>query len=237
MFRIHESTPDSESLVLTDHKNNYFTKIGGTKKIHGSNSRGTSRTQRPSTKNFFKPRIYRKFGVFWKACIVFFQKSNICPNKLLETWELFDKFYFSSSNFQQISALEPNLTTKFNKLCAEILIIKSTTHNVSKTLSCIKIYPLELKISSRRTIPFFWTYNSKNVWNWMKKRCRFQSISHVFRSSFENISSSSGSILIQDSDWKRYELQIIWFKLRHKICWTSLSNLAPKLKFAENWKT
>ncbi len=37
--------------------------------------------------------------------------------------------------------------------------------------------------------------------------------------------------------WKRYELQIIWFKFRHKVCWTSLSNLAPKLKFAENWKS
>ncbi len=148
MFRIHESTPDSESLVLTEFKNNYFTKIGGTKKIHGSNSRGTSRTQRPSTQFFFKARIYWKFGVFWKVCIVSFQKSNICPNKYLETSELFKKIHFYSSNFQQISALEPNLTMNFNKLCAEILIIKSTTHNVSKTLSCIKIYPLELKISS-----------------------------------------------------------------------------------------
>ncbi len=40
---------------------------------------------------------------------------------------------------------------------------------------------------------------SKNVWNWMKKRCRFQSISHVFRSSVEDISSFSGSILMKDS--------------------------------------
>ncbi len=31
------------------------------------------------------------------------------------------------------------------------------------------------------------------------KRFGFQSISHVFRSSIEDISSSSGSILIQDS--------------------------------------
>jgi hypothetical protein len=67
LFQIHESTPDPESLVLTDHKNNYFTKIGGNKKIHGSNSRGTSRTQRLSTKNFFKARIYRKFGVFLES--------------------------------------------------------------------------------------------------------------------------------------------------------------------------
>ncbi len=44
VFRIHESGSDSESLVLTDHKNNYFTKIGGTKNVHGSNSRGLSYT-------------------------------------------------------------------------------------------------------------------------------------------------------------------------------------------------
>ncbi len=98
--------------------------------------------------NFFKPRIYWKFGYFWKAGIVTFQKSNICPNKFLETSELSRKIHFNSSNFQQISALEPNLTINFVKFCAEILIVWSSTNNVSKTLSCIKIYPLELKISS-----------------------------------------------------------------------------------------
>ncbi len=109
-------------------------------------ARDTSRTQRPSIKIFFKPKIYWKFGYFWKACIVTFQKSNICPNKFLETSELFVKIRFESSNFQQISALEPNLAMKFQKFCAVILVIWSTTHNASKTLSCIKIYPLELKI-------------------------------------------------------------------------------------------
>jgi hypothetical protein len=39
----------------------------------------------------FKIRIYWKFGLFWKTCIVTFQKSNICPDKLLETSELFEK--------------------------------------------------------------------------------------------------------------------------------------------------
>ncbi len=42
----------------------------------------------------FKTRIYWKFGLFWKACIITFQKSNICPNKLLEISELFEKFHF-----------------------------------------------------------------------------------------------------------------------------------------------
>ncbi len=32
LFRIHKSGSDSESLVLTESKNIYFTKIGGTKK-------------------------------------------------------------------------------------------------------------------------------------------------------------------------------------------------------------
>ncbi len=67
MFRIHENTPDSESLVLTEFKNNYFIKIGGTKKIHGSNSRGTSRTQRLSTKNFFQIKNLLKIWSFLES--------------------------------------------------------------------------------------------------------------------------------------------------------------------------
>ncbi len=59
--------------------------FGGTKINHGPNSRDTSHTQRPSTKNSFKARIYSKFGVFGKACIVTFQKGYICSNKILET--------------------------------------------------------------------------------------------------------------------------------------------------------
>ncbi len=58
------------------------------------------------------------------------------------------KFHFNSSNFQQISTLEPNLAIKFHKFCAVILVVESTTNNVSKTLSWIKIHPLDLKISS-----------------------------------------------------------------------------------------
>ncbi len=64
----------------------------------------------PPLKFFFKARIYRKFGIFCKACIITFQKSNICPNKFLETSELFEEIHFYSSNFQQISALRPNFT-------------------------------------------------------------------------------------------------------------------------------
>ncbi len=99
-------------------------------------------------KFFSKGKFIKRFGVFWKACIVTFQKSNICPNKFLETFQIFKKIHFRSLNFQQISTLVPNLTMKFNKICGEILVVKSTTHKVSETLSCVKIYPLELKISS-----------------------------------------------------------------------------------------
>ncbi len=183
----------------------------------------------PSRKFFFKARIYWKFGVIWKACIVSFQKSNICPNKLLETSELFKKIYFSSSNFQQISALEPNLTMKFNKLCAEILIIKSTTNNASKTLSCIKIYPLEQKISSivrPKTCEIGW-----------KSDVNFSRFHTFFGLQLKISPVTVVRFWCKIAFWKRYELQIIWLKFHHKIYWTSLWNLAPKLKFAENWKS
>jgi hypothetical protein len=79
---------------------------------------------------------------FWVSLSSYFWELNWV------TIEFSNSDYFSlGSNYQQISALEPNLTMKLNKLCAEILIIKSTTHKAFKTLSCIKIYPLELKIS------------------------------------------------------------------------------------------
>jgi hypothetical protein len=64
LFQIHESGSVSGSLVLTVSKNNNFTIIGGTKINHGPSSRDTSRTQRPSIKIFFKPKIYYKFGYF-----------------------------------------------------------------------------------------------------------------------------------------------------------------------------
>jgi hypothetical protein len=95
-----------------------------------------------------KTKNLLKFGYFWKACIVTFQKSNICPDKLFETSDLFEEIHFNSSNFQLTSALEPNLAVKFQKFCREIFIIYSTTNDVSKTLSFIKIHPPKLKIST-----------------------------------------------------------------------------------------
>jgi hypothetical protein len=54
----------------------------------------------------FKTRIYWKFVLFWKTCIITFQKSNICPNKLLETSELFEKIHFYSYNFPMLKSVE-----------------------------------------------------------------------------------------------------------------------------------
>jgi hypothetical protein len=94
LFRIHESGSDSESLVLTESKNIYFTKIGGAKQNHGPDSRGTSRTERSSTNFFFIPKFLESV-------------------KFFETSELFKKNPFYSSNFQEILTLEPNLAVKF----------------------------------------------------------------------------------------------------------------------------
>jgi hypothetical protein len=68
--------------------------------------------------NFFSGQIstFNYYYVYSIAGIVTFQKSNICPNKLLETSDLFNKIHFNSSNFQQISALEPNFNhIKYNQ--------------------------------------------------------------------------------------------------------------------------
>jgi hypothetical protein len=89
---------------------------------------------------------------YWKACFVTFQKSNICPNKKLGTSELFKKnnldFKLIFSWFQQISTLEPNFTTKFQKFCAEFFTIESATNIVSKMPLFIKIHPRRPEISS-----------------------------------------------------------------------------------------
>jgi hypothetical protein len=100
--------------------------------------------------------------------------------------------------------------------------IKSTTHNASKTLSCIKIYPLKLKISSIACPkPCEIGWKSDVDFSWFHTFFGLQLVRLWYKIAF----------------WKRYELQVIWFKFWHKVCWTSFSNLAPKLKFAKNWKS
>ncbi len=91
-----ESTPGFESLVLTEFKNNYFTKIGGTKKIHGSNSRGISHKQL-----FSKQEFIENFEFFGKPAT--FQKSNIyVPTNNLKLWSLWTLPIFSK--FQDFGA-------------------------------------------------------------------------------------------------------------------------------------
>jgi hypothetical protein len=61
---IHESGSNSESLVLTESKNYYFTKIGGTKKVHGTISRCTSQLH---TLIFFsKAKFIESLDIFGK---------------------------------------------------------------------------------------------------------------------------------------------------------------------------
>ncbi len=99
MFRIHESGSVSETLVLTESKNTNFTKIGGTKKNHGPNSRDTSRTQRPSIKIFSKQefiqnleflgkpahsgRFLIKSGIYWRKSICLGNRNQYVESKVL----------------------------------------------------------------------------------------------------------------------------------------------------------
>jgi hypothetical protein len=110
LFRIHESTPNSKSLVLTDHKNNVFIKIGGTKKIHGSNSRNTSRTQRPFTKFFFsKQEFIENLEFFGKPASYPFRK--VSDNEIGQTLcRNFNHKIYNSKRFQN-AILHQNLST------------------------------------------------------------------------------------------------------------------------------
>jgi hypothetical protein len=65
-------------LVLTDHKNNYFTKIGGTKKIHGSNSR------EPPLKIFSKQEFIENLEFFGKPASYSFRKVIYVPTNNLK---------------------------------------------------------------------------------------------------------------------------------------------------------
>jgi hypothetical protein len=56
-----------DQFLVAGSKNTNFTKIGGTKKNHGPNSRGTSRTQRPSIKIFFQTKNLLKVWIFLES--------------------------------------------------------------------------------------------------------------------------------------------------------------------------
>ncbi len=139
MFRIHESTPDSESLVFTGHKNNYFTKIGGTKKIHGSNSRGTSRT--PSTKIFFQSKnLLKIWSFFGKPAsypfrkVIYVSTNNLklqsYSRKSIFTLPIFSKFQLWSQIWQWSST---NFVPKF-KSCNLQLITFPKRYLASKSI-------------------------------------------------------------------------------------------------------
>ncbi len=73
-------------------------------------------------------------------------------------------------------------------------------------------------------------FTSKNVWNWMKKWFRF----HTFFSLQLKISRVPvARFWYKIAFWKRYELQIIWFKFRQSLL-NFIVKFGLKVKFAEN---
>jgi hypothetical protein len=74
----------------------------------------------PPLKNFSKQEFIENLEFFGKPALYPFRKVIYVPTNNLKLQSYSRKSDFNSSNFQQISALEPNLTMKFNKLCAEI---------------------------------------------------------------------------------------------------------------------
>ncbi len=60
---------DSGSVILTEHKNNIFIKMGGTRKICGLNYRGTSRTLQSFTQFFLNQKFIENFKIFRKPAL------------------------------------------------------------------------------------------------------------------------------------------------------------------------
>ncbi len=102
--------------------------------------------------------------------------------------------------FQQISTLEPNFPMKFSKFDILILIMYSTTINLSKTVYCIKIGQQMAEISWKedwKTLYFSQKTNKKSV----RKPWFFSSF--VFQHSFGDISVISWPILMQSTVLER----------------------------------
>ncbi len=168
MFRIHESGSDSESFVLAEFKNTNFIKIGGTKNVHGSNSRGTSRTQRPSTNFFFRVVISWKVEYFWKVCI----------RKVIYVWTVWTN-NLKLFSYSEKSILGPSIFSKF-QLWSQIRQWSSINF-VFK----FQLYNLQLI-----TFPKHYLESTSTHWNWryhqfyVKKRVKSTKIHIAFSSNF-----------------------------------------------------
>ncbi len=111
----------------------------------------------PPPKFFVNGKIHWKFGVFCKACIVTFQKSNIWPNKFLE-------IFFS---YLRKSILGLSIFSKFQLWCQ--IWQWSSLNFVFK----FKSYNLQLITFSKRYLKsksfhWNWRYLQLNVKNRMK---------------------------------------------------------------------
>ncbi len=137
-----------------------------------------------------KTKNLLKFGYFWKACIVTFQKSNICPDKLFETSELFEEIHFNSSNFQLTSALEP--------------IWQSSSKNfVVKFLSCIlQLMKFLKRYLSSKFIQWNWRYPQFNDERRVKSNEKAIWISTFALYTFFDKKSKISSVSVDGFWWK-----------------------------------
>ncbi len=117
-------------------------------------------------KTFWTFQSFQFYGYFQLVRILSFQKIYICLKKIFGTSELFKKTLSQIPLFHQISTLEPNFSMKFLKFHILILVMYSTTNNLSKTVYCIKIHQQMAEISWKegwKTLYFSQKANKKSV--------------------------------------------------------------------------
>ncbi len=98
------------------------------------------------------------------------------------------------------------------QFCDKILIIKSTTYNVSKTLSCIKIHLRRPEIS-----PIVCQKTCEIDWN---SQCFFIRVNFIGFHTFFDIQSKISPVSVDGfwckiAFWKRNELYFLWPKFRN----------------------
>ncbi len=133
--------------------------------------------------------------------------------------------------------MEPNFTTKFQKFCAEFFIIESTTNNVSKKLSFIKIHPRRPEISS------ILCQKTRKI-GWNSFLLHFFFYSTLFSANLTRFLTLNWWYLrspwMDFDEWWHFGNAMSYTfhneKNHRKILRISSRNLALKWKLAENWK-
>ncbi len=146
MFRIHESGLDSESLLLAESKNTNFIKIGGTKNVHGANPRGTSRTQRPSTKIFLKGKFIEFLEFFGKPASYPFRKVIYVPTNSLKL-----------QSYSRKPILGPSIFCKF-QLWSQIWRWSSINFVFKFKSYNLQLITFPKRYLASKSIHWFWRY-------------------------------------------------------------------------------